>query len=87
MPRQSHRSPVDEIQELQRGGVKLKRMEACNGNVDCVPPTDARCDVEVVQQVPERPVVPVERPVVPAARYFLKFDVEFSNLHPNLITF
>ena len=55
----------------------IKRMETCNGNADCVPRTDARCDVEVVQQVPERPVVP-------AAKYFLEFDVEFSNLHQKL---
>ena len=41
----------------------LKKLETCDSNADCVPTTDARCEVEVVQQVPERPVIS-------AARYF-----------------
>ena len=43
----------------------LKKLETCDNNADCVPTTDARCQVKVVQQVPERPVVS-------AARYFFK---------------
>ena len=30
----------------------LKKLETCESNADCVPTTDARCEVEVVQQVP-----------------------------------
>ena len=39
----------------------LKKLETCDNNTDCVPTTDGRCEVEVVQHVPERLVVSAAR--------------------------
>ena len=76
----------------------LKKLETCNSNADCVPTTtcaptiDARCEVEVVQQVPETPVVSAARkqthspgPVVLNAKLPWPSKVELpTNFRPEL---
>ena len=39
----------------------LKKLETCESNAACVPTTNARCEVEVVQHVPRTPVVSATR--------------------------
>ena len=55
----------------------LKKLETCDSNADCVPTTDERCEVEVVQQMPKTPVVS-------AARYFFNIWCRIWKFQPEI---